>query len=117
MATVLPGCTFPFSTPHSKPVGRMSDSMTSASSSAPAGMGYRLVSAWGKNTYSACVLAGPVAGTPAAWRAMGVHATAAVITFSTRRDARNKDVVAGFERRNRCPHLLDYADALVSQDA
>ncbi len=39
MATVEPGWTLPFSTPHSKPVGRMSLSITSASSSAPAGMG------------------------------------------------------------------------------
>ncbi len=55
MATLEPGATLPFSTPHSKPVGRMSLSMTSASSSAPAGIGYRLVSACGMRTYSACV--------------------------------------------------------------
>ena len=39
IATVEPGATLPFSTPHSKPVGRMSLSMTSASSSAPSGIG------------------------------------------------------------------------------
>src|SRR3981189_1928623 len=38
IATVEPGFTFPLSSPHSKPVGRMSLSMTSASSSAAAGM-------------------------------------------------------------------------------
>ena len=55
MATVDPGWTLPFSTPHSKPVGRMSLSMTSASSSAPSGIGCRLVSACGMRTNSACV--------------------------------------------------------------
>ncbi len=38
MATVEPGATLPFRTPHSKPVGRMSLSITRASSSAPAGI-------------------------------------------------------------------------------
>ncbi len=55
IATLDPGATLPLSTPHSKPVGRMSLSITKASSSAPAGMGWRLVSACGMRTYSACV--------------------------------------------------------------
>src|SRR6187200_3336639 len=55
IATVEPGATLPFKTPHSKPVGRISLNITSASSSAPAGIGYRLVSACGVRTYSACV--------------------------------------------------------------
>ncbi len=55
MATVEPGWTFPLSTPHSKPVGRMSLNMTNASSSAPSGIGYRLVSACGIRTNSAWV--------------------------------------------------------------
>jgi hypothetical protein len=51
---------------------------------------------------------------PATSRAMGIHAAAAVVTFTARRDAGNKDVVAGFERGNRCPYLLDHADAFMS---
>ena len=39
MASVAPGSTLPLRTPHSNPVGRMSLSMTRASSSAPSGIG------------------------------------------------------------------------------
>ena len=56
MATVSPGLTCPLRTPHSKPVGRMSLSMASASSSAPGGQHDR---GWcrrgGSRTYSAWV--------------------------------------------------------------
>jgi hypothetical protein len=55
IATVSPGFTCPLSTPISNPVGRMSLSMTSASSSAPFGTACRLVSAYGMRTYSAWV--------------------------------------------------------------
>ncbi len=55
IATVLPGTTLPLRTPHSKPVGKISLSITRASSSTPSGMRYRLVSACGIRTYSACV--------------------------------------------------------------
>src|SRR5664280_3390262 len=54
-ATVSPGLIWPFRTPHSKPVGRMSLSITSASSSDPLGTWYKLVSANGIRTCSACV--------------------------------------------------------------
>ena len=55
IATVEPRCILPFSTPHSKPVGRISLKRTRASSSVSAGMGKRLVSAWGIRTNSAWV--------------------------------------------------------------
>ncbi|MCS3453925.1 repressor LexA [Bradyrhizobium elkanii USDA 61] len=55
MATAEPGEILPLSTPHSNPVGRMSLSMTKASSSTPSGKWGRLVSACGVRTYSAFV--------------------------------------------------------------
>src|SRR6266516_5968048 len=55
MATVPPCCTFPLRTPHSRPVGRISLSMTKAFSSSPSGIWCKLESAFGILTYSACV--------------------------------------------------------------
>ncbi|KAG9796052.1 P-loop containing nucleoside triphosphate hydrolase protein, partial [Aureobasidium melanogenum] len=50
MATVDPGCTFPFNTPHSRPVGKMSESITSPFSSTPAGTACSPLSASGIRT-------------------------------------------------------------------
>lgn len=55
LAALLPTFTLPFNTSHSNPVGRMTLGITKASSSAAAGIGYRLVSAWGTRMYLAWV--------------------------------------------------------------
>ena len=54
-ATTSPGSTRPLRTPISKPVGKMSESMTAASSLTPSGILCREFSAKGTRTYSAWV--------------------------------------------------------------
>ena len=54
-ATTLPGWTRPLRTPISKPMGKMSESMTAASSLTPSGILCREFSAKGTRTYSAWV--------------------------------------------------------------
>ena len=54
-ATTSPGLVRPLRTPISKPVGRMSESITAASSLTPLGSLWSEPSASGTRTYSACV--------------------------------------------------------------
>ena len=58
-----------------------------------------------------------VAENPAAIDAMRIHAAAAIVAFSARRDARHDYAIADVKCGD-CPaDLIDYADALMTQDA
>jgi hypothetical protein len=94
MATVSPGFTCPLRTPHSKPVGKMSLSITIVSSSALAGKEQRLPSVvWDAHVLGLCSV-DSVAQNPAAVSTMGIHASFAEVALQAGGDARDDDLVS-----------------------
>jgi hypothetical protein len=58
-----------------------------------------------------------IAKDPATARAMGIHATAAIVAFPTGRDAGDENAVSGAEGRDAVANGVDNADSFMSQDA
>ena len=117
MATVSPGFTCPFMTPHSKPVGKMSLShhegffVSTRREAAETTIGV-----WDAHVLVLSSVKG-VAQNPAVAPTMGIHASSAEVALQAASDARDYDLVSNVKLRDASSDLLDYTNALVAENA